>query len=310
MKTVRSLFICACAFFLAGCGVTVQDSLKIKPESKMNVGNGQTVVILPFADYSGGSMATAHRRNLFVNENLIDQFVRLGFQVPVQEDVFGYLTRENIIRPTGFGASKTQRLEEELDRDWSAAMKKTLQGYIREAQRADVARTGLHSATTGLTDKAVVKVGRQFGAAYVVRGRIIENQGRQNPAWTPWERGVLPFFLGGTHQLLLGQTDASSYDTFGWDEEESSVGLVPQAVVQLRMWVQDGYTGHVVWTNRVNMRVAPESAFADQDRTALFEQATEKAISSLMNDFAHAVYRVPLPVERKGGGGVTNVAVE
>jgi len=64
-----------------------------------------------------------------------------------------------------------------------------------------------------------------------------------------------------------------------------NAGRIPQAVVQLRIWVQDAYTGNVVWTNRVDVKVSPESVLADYQYDALFEQATEKAIATLINDF-------------------------
>ncbi|BCO10353.1 hypothetical protein GF1_27290 [Desulfolithobacter dissulfuricans] len=62
-------------------------------------------------------------------------------------------------------------------------------------------------------------------------------------------------------------------------------GRVPQAVVQLRIWVQDAYTGDVVWTNRVDVKVSPESVLADYQYDALFEQATERAIATLIDNF-------------------------
>jgi hypothetical protein len=57
-----------------------------------------------------------------------------------------------------------------------------------------------------------------------------------------------------------------------------SFGDVPQAVVQLRIWVQDAYTGNVVWTNRTNVQVSPQSFFADYQYDNLFETAVEPAI--------------------------------
>jgi len=51
----------------------------------------------------------------------------------------------------------------------------------------------------------------------------------------------------------------------------------------------------VVWTNRVNVQVSPQSALADYQYDALFEQATEKGIATLIDDFAQVVYHVPPP---------------
>ncbi len=64
-------------------------------------------------------------------------------------------------------------------------------------------------------------------------------------------------------------------------------GDIPQAVVQLRMWVQDGYSGQVLWTNRVDVKVSPQSVLADYQYDALFEAATEKAVDVLVDDFMY-----------------------
>ena len=64
-----------------------------------------------------------------------------------------------------------------------------------------------------------------------------------------------------------------------------NTGNIPQAVVQLRIWVQDAYNGNVVWTNRVDVKVSPQTVLADYQYDALFEAATEKAVSALINDF-------------------------
>lgn len=62
-------------------------------------------------------------------------------------------------------------------------------------------------------------------------------------------------------------------------------GRVDQAVVQLRIWVQEAATGNVVWTNRVRVQISPESIFADSQYDTLFDQAVEKGISALMDNF-------------------------
>ena len=74
---------------------------------------------------------------------------------------------------------------------------------------------------------------------------------------------------------------------------------VPQAAVQVRIWVQDAYTGNVVWTNRANVQVSPESFFADYQYDNLFETAVEAAVTSLMEDFAYTVYYAPRPEQAK-----------
>jgi hypothetical protein len=305
MKYWRHLLLCALTVVLCSCGTTVKESLKVQPAQKKIVGNDQTVVILPFADYSyADNLESAYRRNLFVNESIIDQFVRLGFHLPVQEDIFLYLADQNIITVASYNPEKTKSLEYELNKEWSPAMKQTLQNYIDYAQRTGLkGKEGDDALTHGLTQQEIVKIGRHFSADYIVRGRIIQYKDRLDPSGALWKKGVIPFFVGGTKNILLGQAIPGQYDNLGaFDADRESIlvfGDVPQAVVQLRIWVQDAYTGNIVWTNRANVQVSPESFFADYQYDALFETATEKAVTKLMNDFAYTVYNVPLPVEKK-----------
>ncbi len=68
-------------------------------------------------------------------------------------------------------------------------------------------------------------------------------------------------------------------------------GRVDQAVVQMRIWVQSAYDASVVWTNRVDVRVAPESVLADNQYDTLFEHAIRKATSALIDNFV--LYGLP-----------------
>jgi hypothetical protein len=121
---------------LCSCGTTVKESLKVQPAQKKIVGNDQTVVILPFADYSyADNLESAYRRNLFINESVADHFVKLGFHLPVQDDVFLYLAKQNIIKLKRYDATKTSTLEDELDKEWSGEMKNVLQNYIDYTQK-------------------------------------------------------------------------------------------------------------------------------------------------------------------------------
>lgn len=302
MKCWQHLLLCALAIFFGGCGTTVKESLKVAPVSKISVGNERTAVVLPFADYSyADNLETAFRRNMFVNEAIIDHFVRLGFHLPVQEDVFQFLAQQNIINVLSYNPKKTSSVQREMDKEWSSSMKNILQSYIDYTQEQDQQfDEGENALTHGLDNQAVVKIGRHFSADYIVRGRIIQYKDSLDPSNAIWKKGTVPFFVGGAKNILLGKANSQRYDSSNsfdsdWDDL-LSLGDVPQAVIQIRIWVQDAYTGHIVWTNRVNVEVSPQSFFADYQRDVLFETATEKAVTSLMNDFAYSVFHVPLPV--------------
>ncbi len=336
MKYCRYLLYGLLALSVAGCGQTVQESLKVQPAQIRSAGADKSVVILPVADYSDADdLEKSYRRNIYVTENLTDQLVKNSFHVSIQEDVFAYLIDQGIINVLAYGESKTSTLEDALRDEWSSKMKTQLERYITLAD----ARAGSDNAALGspgthaLTQQEVVKIGRHFGADYIVRGRIIEYKARQDPSWNPMKKGLLTFVSGSTGKFLFGNASTDTYDmyanmvagaavggligsgvTWPWDPSGGTTilgmdggrsantilwggvggafgklahksGEAPQAVVQLRIWVQDAYTGDVVWTNRVDVKVSPKTVYADSQYDALFESATEKAITTLIDDF-------------------------
>ncbi|NLX18350.1 MAG: hypothetical protein GXY53_03585 [Desulfobulbus sp.] len=332
MKWRRSLFFGLLAILLCSCGTTVQDSLKVTPSTQTYVGLGKRVVILPFADYSSaGNLETAYRRNLLITENLTDQFSKYGFHSPIQEDVFLYLVDHNFINVVSYGTKQQTSIDYELNQEWSGAMKAHLKEYADLTRQNRAQSSGVESpGTHGLTQQEIVKLGRHFSADYIVRGRILEYKDRQDPSWNPVKKGLLAFVAGITSKTMYGQAESDKYDElnmtvsgFGdgalisaltdgelkhalwWGAFGAAMGnmahhsgKIPQAVVQLRVWVQDAYSGDVVWSNRVNVKASPESVLADHQHDALFEKATEGAISALVDNFAQTVYNVPPPQVR------------
>ncbi|MCL2790690.1 MAG: hypothetical protein FWD79_08600 [Desulfobulbus sp.] len=329
MKYGRHLLICLSVLIFGGCGTTVHESLKVQQTGKNQIGSDKTVVILPFADYSlaDDNLERAYRRQLFVNENITDQFVKYGFHLPVQDDVFSYLVDQKIIKAQTYTTSKTASLEHELKGEWCPEIKSELKRYIdlNRRQYAD----NESGSTRGLTKQEIVKIGRYFSADYIVRGQINQYKTRQDPSWNPMKRGILTFMSGTTSRIIFGHAESDLYDelntttaagidaaiisgitdgelthAIAWGAGGAYLGnlaqhsgKIPQAVVQMRIWVQDAYTGNVVWTNRVNVQVSPKSVFADQQYDVLFEGATEKGIATLIDDFAQVVYHVPPPVQ-------------
>ncbi|MCL7486883.1 MAG: hypothetical protein M8357_01745 [Desulfobulbaceae bacterium] len=335
MNYSRYLLYVLLALLVSGCGQTVQKSLKVQPEMKSRAGADKSIVILPFADYSyADDLETAYRRNIYITENLTDQLVSNSFHLPVQEDVFNYLISQNIINLVAYEDTKTTHLQREMNGEWSSVMKSHLQRYITQTKNAGNDQPVMESpGTHGLSQQEVVRIGRHFGADYIVRGRIIEYKTRVDPSWEPLKKGILTFLGGTTSRLAFGNATSERYDmtgymlagavwggllgngaTFPWNPgqaDQTILGIsggrdantifwggvgsqfgeiaqksqASQAVVQLRIWVQDAYTGSVVWTNRVDVKVSPESVLADHQYDVLFESATEKAISTLVDNF-------------------------
>lgn len=291
MKFCRYLLIGLLALFLGGCGTIARESLKVQPVTKSKIGVDKTVVILPFADYTfSDNLESAYRRDLFICENLTDQFVKNSFNLPNQEDVNLYLIDHNIINVGSFNTNKAPTLEQELSKDWSDRMKATLQYYIDQAQNSSRNNSVNGSpGTHGLTQQEIIKIGRHFSADYIVRGRIIQYKDRLDPNWAPWNKGIVPFVVGVGGRTLFGNANTDKYDEGGSSRSSDTSrvlsGDVPQAAVQLRVWIQDAYTGNVIWTNRIDVKASPESFLADNKYDVLFEEATQNAIIALIDDF-------------------------
>ncbi|MCI5146180.1 MAG: hypothetical protein D3923_11780, partial [Candidatus Electrothrix sp. AR3] len=97
---------------------------------------------------------------------------------------------------------------------------------------------------------------------------------------------------------FLGLSGGKGANTIAWTIAGGELGKmtahggrVDQAVVQMRIWVQNAYDASVVWTNRVDVRVAPASVLADNQYDNLFDQAVRKATTALMENFV--TYGIP-----------------
>lgn len=62
-------------------------------------------------------------------------------------------------------------------------------------------------------------------------------------------------------------------------------GRVDNAVVQLRMVVQDTKTGEIVWTNRAEVKTMSQSAFNKQSADVLMAQAIQQVCGRLFDNF-------------------------
>jgi hypothetical protein len=330
MKRLHYALVGLTLLLLSGCGQTVVETLQVPQEPWSNAaGKGKTIVILPFADYTyADSLASAYRREMAITESFTDRLVTNGFALPIQEDVFDYLIDQSIISLIPYDQNRSISLKNELDNEWSDVMKDQIRGYIAEQQTQTDNEVSASPGTHGLTAKTIAKIGRRFNADYVVRGRILEFKTRQEHTWAPWKRGILPFVSGTTSQIAFGFADTSQYDnmnnmvvggTMGaiignnasnpWDsyvsnsifwgavgaglgQQTTNSGKVDQAVIQMRIWVQETATGNVIWTNRVDVKVSPETVLAENQYDALFNQAIEKGTTTLIDNFITSVFHV------------------
>lgn len=274
MSIRLNLFIIGlAAILMTGCGQRAVEKLSVTPAAPYNaVGQGKTIVILPFTDYSDSSVSTAQKRNIALNEAITDKLRLNGFAMPIPEDIYDYLVEENVITSM---SGTTSTLQDELNsKEWSDEMKSILSDEINE----NLANKG--DEKQGLTIKEVNKIGQAFGADYIMRGRVIEYKKRQDA--DGWNSGIVPLVVGGTSRTLLGFADADSYDGKSkWKFGDSSTGMV-----ELRLWVQDANTGEVVWTNHTSVEALRQSVFADPQHDVLFTTAVERSACLLIHDFA------------------------
>jgi len=265
------LIIGLAALLMTGCGQRVVEKLSVTPEAPYNaVGQGKTIVILPFTDYSDSSIANAQKRNIALNEAITDKLSLNGFSMPIPEDVYDYLVNNQII--TDFSSTKSSLHTELASREWSEKMK--------DIFRREINDNGKTAEKQGLTTEEVIKIGRAFNADYVMRGRIIEYKIRQDT--DSWNAGLIPLIVRADNRIFFGFADADSYD----GKSELVSGDASAGMVELRLWVQDANTGEVLWTNHTSVEGIRESVFADPQHDALFTAAVERAACLLVHDFA------------------------
>jgi len=324
MQKFKYIFYLLSAVLIMGCGDTVVETLYVpNPVNPNAPGKGQTIVILPFADYTNAdSIAGAYRRNLSVTEAITDRLVANGFNLAIQEDVFGYLVKEEIVSIVPYDENSSSTISYELNNEWSELMKNQLRTYIQDQKAQSGSTVSASPGTHALNQNAIAKMGRTFNADYIVRGRLLEFKTREESTWVPWKKGLLPFTLGLSSQTLNGFARSDTYDEWGhmllpgtlgavigynsdtlglnnnvggalvWGAVGAGLGhmaknggQVDQAIVQMRIWVQEAATGNLVWTNRIDVKVSPESVYADRQYDALFDKAIHKGVNTLIDNF-------------------------
>ncbi len=239
MNRLKYLLIGILALVMAGCGQTVVETLHVPEGAGQNApGNGKSVVILPFADYSFADNLTAsYRRNLQISESVTDNLVANGFSTSIQEDVFRYMVEQDLISLVAYEETSSKSMRNELSGEWSSKMKGILRTYISEQEMAGDNKAISAPGTHGLDETTVAQLGRRFNADYIVRGRILEYKTREDPTWEPWKKGFLPFLLQGTSRIAVGVAGSDEYDRYG----QMAAGAAYGALIGYQtVWPFDG----------------------------------------------------------------------
>jgi len=129
-------------------------------------------------------------------------------------------------------------------------------------------------------------------------------------------QGIVPSIFGSARGFMLGGSDASGYDTDLGTLNSLTVGTVggalingttgalagagigylvsqqPErskraAVMQVRIYAQNGETGDVMWSNRVEVEYSPASNSDNENthRRVMFDKAVHEGIKALMDGF-------------------------
>ncbi|MGD9823003.1 hypothetical protein [Desulfobacter sp.] len=100
-----------------------------------------------------------------------------------------------------------------------------------------------------------------------------------------------PRFDGGLS--VTGGTSYTEWNTAIWGVAGAAVahlahkgGRVDNAVVQLRMIVQNTRTGGILWTNRSEVKTMSESIFSKKDADTLMSHAIQQVCERLVDSFA------------------------
>ena len=156
MPAIRSIAIGIFILMLSGCGQLVTEKLAVSNSASAdNCPITRKLVILPLADYSYTADASlAMHRNVAIMENLTDQLVTRGYQLPVHEDLMQYLSDENIISIK----RQSHGLDREMQGDWSSDMKAEFAQLIAASQ----SRKGNSGNSTALDKKTLAKIAADF----------------------------------------------------------------------------------------------------------------------------------------------------
>jgi hypothetical protein len=129
-------------------------------------------------------------------------------------------------------------------------------------------------------------------------------------------QGIMPSIFGSGSGVLMGSTDSNGYDADLEDINSISVGttigaiaagstgawigagtgyLVSQqpdrakraAVMQIRIYAQNGQTGEVMWSNRVEMEYSPASNKDNENthRRVMYDKVVREGVKVLMDGF-------------------------
>lgn len=204
------------SLFLAGCGQTLTQS--IAPATQNSVekkGSMGRIIVLPFADYTQGQSPDDYlRRYVKLTEAISYNCLRQGYLGPMEEDVVQVLIDMGIVRVVHRSSrgEYTRALEQEMERGWSDVIQAEVWRHVKENEVGSGEQDSWEMTRVGLGQDVVRELGRRFDAQYVLRGRIVEYEMRDEHTLDPLKRGLLPFFFDSTSATIFGVAKSDKYD--------------------------------------------------------------------------------------------------
>ncbi len=201
------------SFFLTGCGSRVHTSVSMASEAPAHNSPGVNIAILPLADYTAGfSPDDALRRQIKIESALERQLAAIGVYPAMGEDVIQCLADLGVIKiiegPAIHGPN--QFIARELASGWSEEMRREVVAILSKQSSPD--NTTLATKKIGMDQGTLRAIGERLGVDYVLRGRIIEYELRDNRNLNPLQRGLLPFFFDTASATVFGVARSDTYD--------------------------------------------------------------------------------------------------
>ena len=156
-------------------------------------------------------------------------------------------------------------------------------------------------------------VGAALGAAFGASARTPFNAPRKE---THIE-GDHPRFATAVTEEVGGYSSHHAYNAAFWGAAGASAaylaskgGKVPQAVLQISLALQDAKTGKVVWANRAEKQVMPETMWADPKHRTQMDRAIEEVTKALVEDLATTIGRMSMKAEATSERRIINPVYE
>jgi outer membrane protein OmpA-like peptidoglycan-associated protein len=293
MPGLKKIFIgILLSLLAASCGSTGKEISGTTKASSAPV--VRSFAVLPVADYSYiQDVERAHRQQSSVQGFLAQALESKGFKLASQPKTFRLLIQTDLIREMSYDkdvepAADISSLQSLLNEELSDMMKSEIVQLAKTESRRSVPGLAVQDAhldvprTAVLDREAVIQLGRELGVDFILRGRLLEYDLRQEYKVEPLRRQALPFFQGVNSLQQFGVARATHYDDLDnlvVGGALTELGRRKDHGLRLQLWAHDAATGEVVWTKRTIKSISGNS----------FDSAAKNAVDELIGDFAATV---------------------